>query len=313
MRQDEIEYNVQKKRLYLILFALFCAGLGLWAGVSVFLLPSAELKKALASLANIGLVLAFGSVLGGLVTLVFGALGKLRDDRLARHEFIRNILADLKSVFDMLETARILIDAHQSAKTYGEQMRLLPEAIMKLRNILRALRPGFRDLEEELSVPLTHCITFLEKLLEEYKSSYKEVSRLQSIDERIETDLRVSIASAATRDLGSGSRDELERQREQLKQREEPDQNGNWPPARYLSNAAWSRISNDSKGFARLRVLRGLDESNAYQTEFIDWLDLASYVLRARLPGGKIEKPTDALESKRLAAVEAFRARTRAE
>jgi hypothetical protein len=46
------------------------------------------------------------------------AAKRQREDAAA---FVMNVLSDLKSVYDRVARARILIPAHKSVKTYGEE------------------------------------------------------------------------------------------------------------------------------------------------------------------------------------------------
>ena len=62
--------------------------------------------------------------------------------------FYRNILSDFKSVYDRVEKARLLIEAHRTAITYGEQMRELIGGVVTLHNIKRALILNFPSSEK---------------------------------------------------------------------------------------------------------------------------------------------------------------------
>src|SRR5437899_3901184 len=100
-----------------------------------------ELSKLFATAAT---TLLFGSLLGGVVTLLITDFDRRRVQRAARLDFIANVLTDLKGVHDQVDRGRTLIKAHQSAKTYGEEMRGFIEARVKLQNVERALRTDER-------------------------------------------------------------------------------------------------------------------------------------------------------------------------
>src|SRR5712692_6371217 len=74
-----------------------------------------ELSKAFAVGAA---TLVFGALLGGVVTLLIADFDRRRVQRAAQLDFISNVLADLKSVYDRVDRGRTLIKAHQSARTY---------------------------------------------------------------------------------------------------------------------------------------------------------------------------------------------------
>jgi hypothetical protein len=128
--------------------------------------------------------LFFGSLLGGVVSLLIADFDRRRVQRAAQLEFISNVLADLKGVYDRVDRGRILITAHQSAKTYGEQMREFIDARVKLLTVLRALRFDersspvlcVRDQVEEME-------GYLRSLTAEFQAHYKHVSRAQSLYE----------------------------------------------------------------------------------------------------------------------------------
>src|SRR6266581_1252696 len=96
----------------------------------------ADLRKALQTGA---VTLLYGAVFGGFVKVLLDDLDRIRAQRAERAQFISNMLTDLKAVYDRVERARSLILAHRSALTYGNEMRDLIEARVKLLNVLRAL------------------------------------------------------------------------------------------------------------------------------------------------------------------------------
>ena len=128
--------------------------------------------------------LFFGSLLGGVVSLLIADFDRRRVQRAAQLEFISNVLADLKGVYDRIDRGRTLISAHQSAKTYGDQMREFIDARVKLLTVLRALR------FDERRSPILRVYAEVEKmesyvhlLTAEFEKHYKHISRSQSIYE----------------------------------------------------------------------------------------------------------------------------------
>ena len=128
--------------------------------------------------------LVFGSLLGGVVSLLIGDFDRRRVQRAAQLEFISNVLAELKGVYDQVDRGRTLISAHQSAKTYGEQMREFIEARVKLLAVQRALR---FDERRRPIVPVLEDVgrmeEYLHSLTAEFVEHYKDISRAQSVYE----------------------------------------------------------------------------------------------------------------------------------
>ena len=129
--------------------------------------------------------LFFGALLGGVVTLLIAEFDRRRVLRAAQLDFISNVLADLKTVYDHVDRGRTLIQSHQSAKTYGDEMRNFIEARVKLRNVLRALN------FDERGTPIIAAIRdrvasmeeYLTTLIDEFEEHYKRISRSQSLYE----------------------------------------------------------------------------------------------------------------------------------
>jgi hypothetical protein len=118
------------------------------------------------------------------VTLLIADFDRRRVQRAVQLDFISNVLTDLKDVYDCVDRGRILIRAHQSAKTYGEQMREFIAARVKLLNVVRALK------FDERGAPIIAIRTnvsameqYLRALIDEFEQEYKEISRSQSLYE----------------------------------------------------------------------------------------------------------------------------------
>jgi hypothetical protein len=241
-------------------------GLGLWGAMLKLTYGVTSPNDLLIHLGETGATLAILTVLGALVRQVFLERDREEDRReQARHqrrqkdearlEFIRNLLADFKSVYDRVESCRLLVEAHRSAKTYGEQMRQLVGGVVTLHNIKRALDPEFPDLKKELRAPIREMTKFVKNLLEEFRDNYREISKLQEADEAWN-----------------------KYQRETL-----PAQNE--PPSRYTPvSRAWEKIEK----LPRLSALRDDDRFKKYESSFLDYLDAASATLRSLLPVGDI-------------------------
>jgi hypothetical protein len=138
----------------------------------------AQLKVALLTGAS---TLAFGGLLGGLVRWLFEDVERRRSARADRAAFLRNVLTDLKSVYDQTERAKVLIAAHQSAATYRDEMKNVIEARVRLRNVERALHD-----EGQLGRTRAYVESmdgYLTSLLDEYESEFKRISGQQRVYE----------------------------------------------------------------------------------------------------------------------------------
>ena len=125
-----------------------------------------------------------GALLGGIVSLLIADFDRRRVQRAANLEYISNVLGQLKTVYDCVDKGRRLIAAHQSAKTYGEQMREFIDARVKLLAVDRALR--FDDRRRPIASVLQNVHrmeAYLNSLTNEFIENYKNISRLQSIYE----------------------------------------------------------------------------------------------------------------------------------
>ncbi|MEL6883357.1 MAG: hypothetical protein AAFP87_02525 [Pseudomonadota bacterium] len=251
-------------------------GMGIWYGVYRYSLTQTEIPKLIEAVGTAGLSLAFGGVLGGVIKVLFDAWNDRRAARASEVAFYDQLLMDFKSVYHTVEQARFLIAAHQSAKTYGEQMRNIPDAIIVLHNVRRATRQGFPDLYKDLEGPIRFCIAFLKRLMDEYLVEYLAISRLQSQDEANNKYRRESIAGGLVES--------------QLNP---------------ISKEAWKEILKLDELDVLLTATQTKDlEPTAaraafapYNRAFVRYIDIASYCLTLRLPGG--EKARDAKWEKR--------------
>src|SRR5438128_10688595 len=90
--------------------------------IAIFVAPFVpdELRKALYAGA---VTLFFAGLLGGMLKVLLDDVAAAKRKREDAATFVINVLADLKSVYDRVARARVLIPAHKSVKTYGEEMR----------------------------------------------------------------------------------------------------------------------------------------------------------------------------------------------
>lgn len=139
--------------------------------------------------------LIFGALLGGVVSLLIADFDRRRVQRAAEMEFVSNILSDLKAVYDRVDRGRTLIAAHQSAKTYGEQMQGFIDARVKLLAVDRALKFDERGTPLALvRKEVRKMEKYLHSLTREFVEHYKAISRAQSL---YEVKLKAALDSSA--------------------------------------------------------------------------------------------------------------------
>jgi len=235
-----------------MLFTVVIIGLSIWGAMLVLTWGDNSPNELLLDLGKTGASLSLISVIGGMVQWILKVRESEKQKENEKLIFYKNILADLKSVYDNVEKARLLIEAHRTAKTYGEQMRELIRGVVTLHNIKRALNPEFPKLQEELKPNIDSMNQFIKGLLNEYRDNYKRISILQELDE-VKKDI---LKKSKEADLNPGIED-------------------NEIPAN-----AWEQI----KGLKKLAVLRDDDKFNEYKGGFLSHLDKASMILRARIP-----------------------------
>jgi hypothetical protein len=128
--------------------------------------------------------LFFGALLGGVAKMLIDDFDRRRVRRAADIDYIINILSELKGVYDRVDRGRTLISAHQSAKTYGDEMRNFIEARVRLLQIARALRfDERRSAVDSIRIEVDRMEGYLKLLVEEFQAKYKEISRTQDVYE----------------------------------------------------------------------------------------------------------------------------------
>ncbi|MDB5013203.1 MAG: hypothetical protein JWQ25_1405, partial [Daejeonella sp.] len=175
---------MKSTRMIFVLIGIVLIGIAIWAWMLHLTWTDSTPNVLLVEMGKTGASLSLITVIGGLVQWIL----KERDTAMQRQKekltFYKNVLSDFKSVYDKVENARLLIQAHRTAKTYGEQMRELINGVVILHNVKRALNPEFPILQQELSSPIQAMILFIKDLLNEYRDNYKRISVLQEIDQK---------------------------------------------------------------------------------------------------------------------------------
>lgn len=160
--------------------ATLLVAIGAAAGLFATRYAPAELDGALYT-ASVALV--FTALLGGIVKLLMDDVAAARKRQENATEFVANVLRDLKGVYDRVGRVRIVVPAHRSVKTYGQEMRDVIDARVRLRNVIRALeqRPDLPPaLRGGVGAQVRRMEDYLEALTAEFRDRYRELSGRQS-------------------------------------------------------------------------------------------------------------------------------------
>jgi hypothetical protein len=167
-----------------LLVAALIAGAGAGIGFGVAYLLSGKLQENLQAAA---IALLFVGFAGPAIKLLLDDFQKSREKRSEQAQFLTNVLADLKAVYDRVERARILIPAHQSALTYGKEMRALIPSRVRLRNVIRALHRGTSGIPPDKLEDLKRAVRLMEVYLglltDEFQLNYKRIADKQKAHE----------------------------------------------------------------------------------------------------------------------------------
>lgn len=156
---------------------LVAAAVGVAAGSEAVTADDAW-KKAFDSL----LTLAGALVLTGGVGVVIDAVNRSRVDRRQNREVRVGLAGQLRGVHSDVKRAALLIDAHHTALTYGEQMRALIEARVSVGNIrFTATHSAAIDeaTRESITEELNTVTDYLQALTAEYRHEYLRISAIQ--------------------------------------------------------------------------------------------------------------------------------------
>ncbi|WP_273566084.1 hypothetical protein [Maribacter halichondriae] len=107
-------------------------------------------------------------------------------------KFKAELLYRLQKIYDSVDGARLLIEAHKSAKTYSERIRLnIIPSITALFDIKRNLvgsedmMKGKEEKLKQLRLYIHYLIAYLQVLADEYKTDYPAISNRQFLHERL--------------------------------------------------------------------------------------------------------------------------------
>jgi hypothetical protein len=124
------------------------------------------------------------------------------------------LLHRLRDVFEKVDGARQLIEAHRSAKTYSEQIRnnIFP-SISVLFDIKRSVADAKDTLEiedvDKFRVGIHFMAAYLQALANEYKKKYPDISNMQFVHEKIKAEARDRFVTKALQGKENLTNDEL--------------------------------------------------------------------------------------------------------
>jgi hypothetical protein len=199
---------------------------------------------------------------GLLLTVVVAMLVEGHRQRSVRQasdrELRRAVIAQLRNVHDQVKAAALLIKAHRSARTYGEQMRRLIEVRVHLLDARRTVVAEPRSFEGEDKVLISlidAAAGYLANLTTEYEGQYLRVSKVQLFSHEWDV---AQARKAATSD--------------------KPPK----PEEMQASTVAWAELT--GKGFPRLRILceSSTEAADTHEREFSKPLGRAIDMLHAQ-------------------------------
>lgn len=164
------------RRLYGVLSAGLLALGVIAAGGGIASLASSSKADVNAEIGKWLLTVAAGLVITGALSMVVKQIDQRRGEREAWHAVLNDLVASNQTV----TLARLRLLAHQSAKTYQEQLAELMAARVELR---RLLGMGILDADPSLRDRIRAMLRYLDDLGREYEKGYLWVSRQQRLDE----------------------------------------------------------------------------------------------------------------------------------
>jgi hypothetical protein len=150
-----------------------------------------ETGKILLQLALIGILGAYAKfLLDGYAAARQQEVERLERERESRETKYKTQLEALNSLttsYWEIKKAFHIIGAHRSAKSYGEQIRQIIDYRLKLQRLHNEIAAGLYGLDDQdistIRENLSEMDTRLQEVIDEWKSHYLRLSRLQKQDE----------------------------------------------------------------------------------------------------------------------------------
>jgi len=108
-----------------------------------------------------------------------------RELRETKHQAQIEALNSLTTSYWQIKKAFHIIDAHRSAKSYGEQMRQIIDYRLELQRLNNEIEAGLYELDkaDTITSNLSDMDDQLQKVIDEWKEHYLRLSQLQKHDE----------------------------------------------------------------------------------------------------------------------------------
>ncbi|MGK5169188.1 hypothetical protein [Geodermatophilus sp. CPCC 205761] len=150
----------------------------------VALAPSVDAENFWSEVPRALLTLAAGVIVAGGVASLLAAHNRAVDQRRSDHDQRLELVAELRETHNAVKTAALLINAHQSVRTYGQQAQGLIAARVQLLDVDWAARSrprlcGGDEAVELMSAFLRRASEYLEAVIEEYGAQYGRVAAIQ--------------------------------------------------------------------------------------------------------------------------------------
>jgi hypothetical protein len=189
-----------------LLIVLVVLGIILLVGsIALFNQQTERSAKWIPELAKGMMGLSFTVIFGGIIKLIFDKYQEDKKQEEKSKEFKAGILNQLRKVFDNVDGARLLIEAHKSAKTYSEEMQqsIIP-SVVTLLDIKRSLVDSDTLMEEgkllQLRLDIHYMMAYLKALANEYKDKYPSISYKQFLHEKLKERAREIFVEELVRD-----------------------------------------------------------------------------------------------------------------
>jgi hypothetical protein len=161
--------------------ALFLVGI---AAAVVARVPSVDAENFWSEVPRALLTLATGVIVAGGVASLLAAHNRAVDQRRSDHDLRLELVTELRETHNAVKTAALLITAHQSVRTYGQQVQNLIAARVQLLDVDWAARSrprlcGDDETVELMSAFLRKASDYLEAVVEEYGAQYGRVAAIQ--------------------------------------------------------------------------------------------------------------------------------------
>lgn len=277
MKKDNLKYKI---------LAILVAIAVIFLSIAIFIYSKEKPIKWQEELAKALMGLAMTAIIGGFIKFLFDLYNEKEEQikknkeakdekKRSQKQFSDDLLNHLRKAFDAVDGARLLIEAHKSAKTYGEKMKenIIP-VIVSLYDIKRSLVDSVdmidADKLKSLRINIHYMIAYLQALADEYKENYPAISNWQFYEEEWKKKTREYFINQMVKETSLNSGNTMDTIKEKI-----PGSPG-W---------AWGKIN-------QLPVMGKFlqdDYTSAYRKMFVDFYEWSKKILKnqeiKKIPG----------------------------